>query len=213
MSTQFVETDNGRYSFEKVALYHGRGKIDREISFENLCLAKRVLDRHELKFGLIFGTLLGVVREGNFIEWDEDVDIYMMYEDRKRLFNALWDLRSAGLELVRYENGLCSLMRRNDYIDIYLFKRVGFFRKCGPDSIKEKYLKFKHTVNFNGVSFFVPDDAETLLCELYGLDWRTPKRNSPAKAHGPIRSAVHFLKRNFPILAIPLIYIKKILKL
>jgi lipopolysaccharide cholinephosphotransferase len=77
---------------EDFSRYNGDGTTLRAAQLRLLDMLKAVdaiLNKHGIDYWLEGGTLLGAVRHGGFIPWDDDVDIAVMWHDYKRLKKIL----------------------------------------------------------------------------------------------------------------------------
>lgn len=173
-----INTGNGVFRFRQEILYPGIQTINKEQSFKNLKSLKTILDSRSIHWGLAFGSLLGAVREHDFIDWDEDIDIYVLAEEEDLFKDSLWDLRDAGFELIRYERrGLYSIRRNGEYIDIYVLVKIDDELRYtrGSEYIFEKYLKDQQWIDFKGIQVNIPREYDEYLSLEYG-DWRKPVR-------------------------------------
>lgn len=57
---------------------------------------KETFDKHDIEFWLDLGTLLGAVRDGKFIPWDNDIDLGTWYKSLPKIASAVKELRSKG---------------------------------------------------------------------------------------------------------------------
>ena len=60
-----------------------------------------VCDKNNLTYWIAAGTLLGAVRHGGFIPWDDDLDIFMPRKDYEKLWHLLREKRSGQYVLCR----------------------------------------------------------------------------------------------------------------
>lgn len=100
---------------------------------EILKAVDKVCRTHDIRYWLSSGTLLGAVRHGGFIPWDDDLDIEMLREDYLRL-----------LPLLREElpNQFMVHDKESDRDYPYLYAKVRDKHSC----IEEDYVfKTKHT--------------------------------------------------------------------
>lgn len=74
------------------ARYNPDGSVLRQHQMRILDIlteVDKICRRHNLKYWMCSGTLLGAVRHGGFIPWDDDIDIEMEISDYKKLLEIL----------------------------------------------------------------------------------------------------------------------------
>mgnify|MGYP006135500695 FL=1 len=138
----------------------------------------RLLNDNNVTFWIDQGTLLGAIREGNFIKHDTDIDISIYKEEEDKLHKLLNNkglLKKYGLTLIRI-GGWCNSLKlinhtsnkdslnEYDYIDIYVLN----------------YIPLLETIYFKGIDYNVPKDPELYLSLVYGKDWNIPNPNGTA---------------------------------
>lgn len=109
----------------------------------------RVCKKHDLKYSLGYGTLIGVVRHHGFIPWDDDVDIIMSREEYTRFLTIIDDELNDDFCFVNHE-------REKNYW--YGFGKIRSNKILLPEKSTE-YLGIKQGVWIDIFPFdTVPDD-------------------------------------------------------
>lgn len=171
-----VKTPRGRLRYKPANLFLGVKQIDRDVAFGNLKDLMGIMEQHRILATPAFGTLLGIIRENNFIEWDEDIDIFILEEDKDKLLDSFWDLERIGFKLVREDRCglLYSIMRNGEYVDFYIAEKMSpEVRGSCDEFVLESRLTDLIDWDFRGLTVKIPRQYEEALTLRYG-DWRTP---------------------------------------
>lgn len=68
-----------------------------------LKIFRDVCDEENIWYSLAFGTMLGAVREKNIIQWDTDVDVFILKSDTEKLRNAFVERNFDCIEYINYD--------------------------------------------------------------------------------------------------------------
>ena len=127
----------------------------------------RVCSRHGLKWYAFCGTLLGAVRHGGFIPWDDDMDVCMLRPDYKLFLEyAKTEMKEYLVETYDYYNR--ETKRCNDFMGI---TRINNTQKAdfGEDFLNKNY-GFPYTVGLDVYPLdYLPKDQATfdLVYQVY----------------------------------------------
>ena len=126
---------------------------------EILALIDKICKKHKIRYYADFGTLLGAVRENNFIAWDDDIDIMMLREDFERFIKVVGKSLPKELKFMAVEinRDSCSFV-----------SAVGLPEIKYKDEILRKYHEFPYPT---AVDVFVVDElAKDPADEKYRLE-------------------------------------------
>ena len=158
------------------------GMMNLETMQKNVLDFKKIMDDNGISIILIFGTLLGTMRNGQLIPNDSDFDVFCFTSDYLKWGKAKADLICAGF-VVPTVHPLHDdfIIRDGEKIDINWIIPFGKFYVYNDDIYYPKeYFDALTVTELFGKQFLVPIKSEQLLIDLYGPNWRIP---SSAKGH------------------------------
>ncbi len=142
---------------------------------------KDYIDKNNAQFCLFYGSLLGYIREKNFIENDDDIDVIIDIKHRESLKKyCLENSKKYDIKIGINKDGIIQLFYKDiGPFDIYFYKDIpntndvyilwdGF-----PIFSKDDLIEFKKVI-FHDREIFIPKNNEKILEKSYGKNWKTP---------------------------------------
>lgn len=154
---------------------------------QNFLEIKEVFDSLEIKFYINDGTLLGAVRhKGNFIPWENDMDLRIPAESRgSHICEAFQKKGFTCRKIVLYHSLISEyqIRKRGIHIDIclnyyYPPEDVNVSLSATP-SIQNavhpaRFCREDYFIDFLGTTTLAPNPPEEALEWIYGKNWRIP---------------------------------------
>lgn len=171
-----IKTSKGFLHYNNRIIDFSKKLIKKDKMTERLGLLSVYLDKIGINWGPAFGTLIGIIRNDDYLPWSPHFDVYILKEDEERFKDVLWSLIDAGFELVRHERrGLYYLEKDGEYFKIFVLHKISsdVRHTGGTDFIHEKYLQNTTKWVFKGISLNVPSDVDEYLTFQYG-NWIDP---------------------------------------
>ena len=171
-----IKTTNGIIHYKTIPLYCGFTRIDKIIEEENLLLFKEVMDKNNIPFIFLGGTLMGAVREKDFIEHDDDIDLGIDIKYLQSVIDLLPTFIERGFEIARYDRHcIISIIRKGQYVDLAFFEKYNeTTSSCSGWLVLTRFLDNTCYIDFKGQQYLAPKDYKDYLrCE-FGDNWMTP---------------------------------------
>lgn len=173
-----------------------RKKGLQSMGYEYLPKIERSLHTKDVKCFLVYGTLLGIIREGKFIGHDDDLDLGIIEDDKFSWNKVEGAMLEIGMQK-KHQFSLNGKITEQTYgkgklsVDFFLVETHGeksithgYFRKEGMkyESLDQFSVRRRIISRIDGTTeytcksgkFQVPQNYELFLEEVYGENWRVP---------------------------------------
>ena len=147
--------------------------------YEILSITKEVLERTNISYFVMYGTLLGSVRHGGMIPWDTDVDLVANDLDDSAIENLIKLLNNCNLSSNYEPNNKVIKVNFSEknkvHLDIFLLntfdnKIVSYYPK--NEFLKQDFYPPK-VINFYDLELPAPFSYKKILFDFYGVDCLT----------------------------------------
>ena len=193
-----------------------RIRSDEELKIQNVGLEElhHILNDKKIKHFLTGGTLLGAIREKNFIKWDWDVEFTILTDEifsKKEELNDL--LLKSGFQIIsytfKYNNFKWELEKYNFIYELIGLYKEGewMYRKGKGTKVPAFFFDNPSDLSFLGNSYQTVSEPEKYLEFCYG-NWKTPIRTANKTEYLTTEYQPRFKKHNIFFQKLKNIFIK-----
>ncbi len=169
------------------------GLMDKQAMYNNLCQFRKVMSKYNVPFVFIFGSCLGLIRGGDLIDYDTDVDVACFNEferkDHQKMADVKRDLKDKGFVVVDSNKAFLHndfFIKDGEKIEIWWFDKIDDEWIFG-DTVRYNKIFFDkpQEIDFLDTKFQVPHIPEQFLNLTYGSDWKTPNAKKQYLSQNP----------------------------
>lgn len=162
-------------------------RLKQEVCFQMLRILKRIAKSESISFWLDFGTLLGAVRHGGFVPWDDDLDISLANPDYTRFCDILPSKLPPQLV---FKDGRVLERKTGFYVDLYPYERVpGALRPGGTKTEWEN----QYQAEYDRIVRIGLADGMTETLKQRIVNWHTSHANGDGTEDGVAVSMLYFV--------------------
>ena len=186
-----IDSNNALHREKRDKVYNNCRKemkilIYRKESEKLLHAFHTMMSEHKIPYIIAFGTLLGAVREKNFIDTDHDIDVIIFEQDLPRYLLLKKAFEKVNIKITytdhihRLEFDKNSV---NSYMDVFVYKEYGDKyididpvnrSKWSSSFIYKSELFPLKSYNIASLTVSGPNKPEYIFDRIYG-DWKTPR--------------------------------------
>jgi phosphorylcholine metabolism protein LicD len=158
-----------------------------------------VLYKNKIHYWIDWGCLLGMIRSGDLIKHDRDIDFGIFKKDRNKLFSSSVknDFSKIGyvIKKIKWHNGAEIQPKKNkNFAEVFIYGPHETDGDFGENSIgvnligyktndKQRHASFRSprsyfenldTINYQGCNINIPKNSKEYLQLRYGSNWETP---------------------------------------
>ena len=135
---------------------------EKHLCLDILLFFDKMCKENGLKYSIAYGTLIGAVRHGGFIPWDNDIDVIMPREDYDKLLSVaandkyeILDFKTAKdyyypfVKIIRKDTKLIEKNRIEKQIGVFIdVFPIDYFQKSDKKELVTEFKKIIDKINF-----------------------------------------------------------------
>ena len=140
-----------------------------------------ILEEYKVIYFVDYGTLLGIVRDGAILKWDEDIDFKIYHDEKTTLIDIINSIKKDGWIVQEHYNGITINVTSDKIktftIDFEIICETKISYTSEEYEFPKRYFENYELIYWKGMDIKVPSYYIEYLAYLYGEDWGIPKSN------------------------------------